>query len=113
MRIKELSSPALATFRVLTADIHAVGDHARFDNANGGYMPVVVEGVGQTPNGALIISIAHYYEQNGDLMADPEVTFCVTNDSYVFPVSFKQASVGIDREYVRWESHAESAFWQT
>ena len=38
-------------------------------------MPVSVEVVGTRPQGALIVSIAHYYEQNGDLMADPEATF--------------------------------------
>jgi len=66
-------------------------------------MPVCVDAVGTTPQGALIVSVAHYYEQNGDLMADPEVTFVVTRDDYVFPISFRQDSLGIDRQYGRWE----------
>jgi hypothetical protein len=103
MRIKELSKSALAVFRVLTADIHKVGDHVKIDNTNGGFMPVVVEGVGTTPAGCIIVSVAHYYEQNGDLMADPEVTFCVTRDNYVFPMSHRQDGLGVDREYVRFE----------
>jgi hypothetical protein len=66
-------------------------------------MPVSVEAVGTTPQGALIVSVAHYYEQNGDLMADPEVTFVVTRAEYVFPISFRQDNLGIDQKYVRWE----------
>jgi hypothetical protein len=72
-------------------------------------MPACVEAVGKTPQGALIISVAHYYEQNGDLMADPEVTFVVARDDYVFPISYKQDGLGIDRQYVRWEG--EQVFW--
>jgi hypothetical protein len=102
MRIKELSKQALTVFHVLTADIHAVGNHVRFDN--GSFMPVAVECVSTTPTGCLIVSIAHYYEQNGDLMVDPEVTFCVTkNDDYVFPTSYRQDGLGVDRECVWWE----------
>ena len=107
--IQPLSKSALAVFHVLTEGITAIGDHHMFDNGGSGIMPACVEAVGKTPQGALIISVAHYYEQNGDLMADPEVTFVVARDDYVFPISFKQDSLGIDREYVRWEG--ERVFW--
>ena len=107
--IQPLSKSALAVFHVLTEGIAAIGDHHKFDNGGSGIMPVCVEAVGKTPQGALIISVAHYYEQNGDLMADPEVTFVVTRGDYVFPISYKQDGLGIDREYVRWEG--ERVFW--
>ena len=101
--IKPLSKPALAVFRVLTEGVDKVGDHRKIDNTNGSFMPVSIEAVGTTHRGQLIVSIAHYYEQNGDLMADPEITFVVAREDYVYPVSYKQDGLGIDRQYVRWE----------
>lgn len=41
------------------------GGHVKVDNRPG-FMPVVVEHVGDR-----VLSVAHYYEQCGDLMADP------------------------------------------
>ena len=109
--IKPLSKPALAVFRVLTDGIRNVGDHRKINNngEDSGIMAVCVEGVGTTPQGALIVSIAHYYEQNRELMADPEVTFVVARNDCVFPISYKQDGLGIDREYVRWEG--DEVFW--
>jgi hypothetical protein len=107
--IKPLSQPALSVFRVLTEGITQISDHRKFVNGGTSIMPAVVEAVGTTPQGALIVSIAHYYEQNGDLMADPEVTFVVAREDYVYPISYKQDGLGIDREYVRWEG--ERVFW--
>ncbi len=101
--IRPLSKLALAVFRVLTEGIAGVCDHRKIDNTNGSFMPAVVEGIDTTPEGHLIVSIAHYYEQCGDLMADPEVTFVVAHEDYVYPISYKQAGLGIDRQYVRWE----------
>ena len=109
--IQPLSKSALTVFNVITEGINDVGDHRRIDNAgkDSGIMAVVVEGVDRTPQGSLIVSVAHYYEQNGDLMADPEVTFVVAREDYVYPISYKQAGLGIDREYVRWEDG--KVFW--
>ena len=107
--IKPLSNPALSVFRVLTEGIVKVGDHRKFDNGGTSIMAVCVEAVGTTPQGSLIVSIAHYYEQNGDLMADPEVCFVVVREDYVYPISYKQDGLGIDREYVRWDG--ERVFW--
>lgn len=107
-RIKALSRRAVTVFCVLTEGVAKVGDHRKVD-LNDQFMPVCVEAVGTTPQGAIIISLAHYYEQNGDLMADPEVTFVVARDDYVFPISFRQDSLGIDRQYVRWEDG--KVFW--
>ena len=106
--IKPLSRRALAVFRVLTEGITKVSDHRKVQR-NEHLMPVSVEAVGTTPQGALIVSLAHYHEQNGDLMADPEVTFVVAREEYVFPISFRQDSLGIDRQYVRWKG--EKVYW--
>jgi hypothetical protein len=106
--IKPLSAKALAVFRVLTEGLAKVGDHRKVNDSQS-FMPVSVEAVGTTPQGALIVSVAHYYEQNGDLMADPEVTFVVTRADYVFPTTFRQDNMGINRVYVRWEG--EKVYW--
>ena len=38
-----------------------------------------------------IFSLAHYYEQNGDLVCDPDVTFLVADQ--VHPLTFEQDGV--------------------
>ena len=106
--IKPLSRKALAVFRVLTEGFTKAGDHRKVNQCQS-FMPVCVEAVGRTPQGALIVSVAHYYEQNGDLMVDPEVTFVVTRADYVFPITYRQDGLGIDRVYVRWEG--DKVFW--
>ena len=42
---------------------------------NPGYMRLVIEYVGQGPRGLPMVSVAHYSEQNGDAMRDPEIVF--------------------------------------
>ena len=103
--IQPLSKSALAVFHVLTDGIKEPGDHREINNngPDSAIMAVIVEAGGHAPHGELIVSVAHYYKQNGDLMADPEVTFVVVRDDFVYPISYKQAGLGIDREYIRWE----------
>jgi hypothetical protein len=90
----------------LTAGITRENSHTRIDNnkLDSGFMPVVVEWVGSCKLGDTF-SIAHYYEQNGDLMADPEMVFLKAHASgKYFPTSFKQDGLGgIYREGLIWE----------
>ena len=53
-----------------------------------------------------IISVAHYFEQNGDLMADPEVCFIYSKAMELFiPSYFKQdGSMGIEQESIVMEN---------
>jgi hypothetical protein len=106
--IEPLSQKALVVFRRLMEGFAKVGDHRKVEQARE-FMPVSVEAVDTTPQGALIVSVAHYYEQNGDLMADPEVTFVVARNDHVFPISYRQDGLGIDRTYVRWEG--DKVYW--
>jgi hypothetical protein len=39
------------------------------------YMALVIEAIGTGPMGLPALSVAHYGEQNGDLMRDPEMCF--------------------------------------
>ena len=63
------------------------GNHAKLNN-NQAYLPVVIEKVGRLPGYGEVISIAHYGEQNGDLMADQEMEFTIIGGNY-YPISFR------------------------
>ena len=47
----------------------------KLDNAVGVFMPLVMEKIMDQPGFEAVYSLAHYGKQNGDLMADPEMTF--------------------------------------
>ena len=50
------------------------GFHLKIENPP--YLALVIEDIQQRgPNGSPLISVAHYGEQNGDLMRDPEMVF--------------------------------------
>ena len=59
------------------------------------YMRLVIEHIGDGPHGLPAISVAHYYELNGDLCQDPEMCFEVesTPDGMVMrPYMFQTAA---------------------
>jgi len=75
----------------------------KYDNANGSFMAFHIEHCKTTSMGE-IFSLAHYYEQNGDLMRDPEVMILKGEDGDWYPLSFRQdGGLSIDRSYTRWE----------
>lgn len=56
-----------------------------------GFEDLVLEAIGGGE-----YSIAHYYEQNGDAMRDPEITFSIDQEmKAIHPTSFLQDSMGI------------------
>lgn len=74
-----------------------------------GLMRLCIEHVGTGPRGMPLISVAHYFEQNGDPMADPDVVFEVDPDEdgplswkagQWGPVSFTQHATGTYQEAV-------------
>jgi hypothetical protein len=70
-----------------------------------GFMRLCIEDIGAGFNeGERLISVAHYYEQNGDAMRDPDMVFVVNHESYEkglwMPVSFRQDGLGIFQEAV-------------
>jgi len=81
------------------------GNYAKIQN-NPNLMPVIVEKVGNLAGYGEIISIAHYGKQNGDLMADPEMTFAIVNGEY-FPISFKNDYVGIYQEVFSYDEEGK------
>ena len=62
------------------------------------FMRLVIEVIGGPyPNGAYELSIAHYSEQNGDAMRDPELTFLVVpsaEGSTWTPLTFENSYLG-------------------
>jgi hypothetical protein len=74
-----------------------------------GLMRLCIEHVGTGPRGMPLVSVAHYFEQEGDLMADSDLVFEVNPDEESplswkagewGPVSFTQHSTGTYQEVV-------------
>ncbi|MEW6613969.1 MAG: hypothetical protein AB1401_00635 [Thermodesulfobacteriota bacterium] len=66
--------------------------HARIESP--GFMRLVIERLGGGR-----VSVAHYYEQNGDLMADPDIVFDMMDHDWV-PVEYTQHNLGIYQRVV-------------
>jgi hypothetical protein len=90
--MQHLNDRATAIFRKLTEGLQKVGDHQQWNN-DSSFMAACIEIIGTTGLGPLV-SIAHYYEQNGDLMRDPDVIFLIGADQQVYPISFRQDNLG-------------------
>jgi hypothetical protein len=94
--VRPLSQAAAKVLDALTADLKPLADDGaearRVGKKGGAFMQVVVERLD-----ARTYSVAHYYEQNGDLMRDPEMTFIRANDAW-YAASYRQDSLGVDQE---------------
>lgn len=79
-----------------------------------GYMPLVAEKIAfdiGTPYGnGYMVSLCHYYTQNGDLMRDPEMAFIVVDNRRqendypliaIFPQMYRQDNLAIYEESVQ------------
>jgi hypothetical protein len=62
------------------------------------FMRLVIEVIGGPyPNGAYEVSVAHYAEQNGDAMRDPEITFLAVpaaESTTWTPLTFENSYMG-------------------
>lgn len=68
--------------------------HCRLEAA--GFMPLVIEKLYDDADGRTVYSLTHYGEQNGDLMADPDMTLKVDHDAgTVEPLSFQNDYMGL------------------
>ena len=69
--------------------------------ANEPFMRLVIEHIGEGPHGLPAISVAHYYEMNGDLCQDPEMCFEIesTQQGFVMhPYMFQMANPPLYQE---------------
>ena len=69
--MKTLDRKAAEIFRALLAL-----QTTKIDNSDGTYMPVYIELIGRIDN-YNFFSLAHYGQQNGDAMRDPEMLFAL------------------------------------
>ena len=67
-----------------TVDDMSVGDSIQVEPDSDVMMPLVIEKIDENR-----LSVAHYYTQRGDLMADPEIVFHVKNEEWV-PIRYTQ-----------------------
>jgi hypothetical protein len=78
-----------------------VDGYAKIDNSD--FMAVVIESL---PNNS--VSVAHYGELNGDLMADPEMLFW-QNDNEWYPYYYLNHYAGVERYSIQFSSGKPSA----
>ncbi len=98
-----LKAPKHATtnFRAILPYLNAADKnegHIKLESS--GYMPLVVENLYFTDfDGREVYSISHYGEQNGDLMADPDMEIAVDKEKgTVYPRTFRNDYMGIMQE---------------
>ena len=95
--MKTLDKRASAILRALLAL-----QTSKIDNTDEAYMPVYIEIIdrSETYNH---ISLAHYGEQNGDMMRDPEMLFALHKETQQFiPYYYRNDYCGIEQNRVRW-----------
>ena len=116
------------TTKVFIALLNKLGDKDYLKLQSEGFMPLTMEKIAagvETPFGeAFLISLSHYYEQNGDLMRDPEMVFIVVDkreypkdfeNLFVYPQMYQQDNLGICEESIRIEGNRLTTFisrWQ-
>ena len=96
--MKALNKTAERIFRKLIAD----PEPHKIDNGGESIMAVHVERI-RTVDLGPIYSVAHYYEQNGDLICDPDMTFLVAStDDAVYPLTFEQGGL-LYQDAIEWD----------
>ena len=104
--MKKLNPTACRILDRLTQGLTRPGHHRKIDNAPGFFMAAHVERIGECRQGPLF-SVAHYYEQNGDLMKDPDMVFIRGQDGDYYPIEFQQDNIGFYGCAVKFDEHGE------
>lgn len=103
-KMQQLTNKATQIFNIL------INKNTTKIQNNDVFMAVHIEEIATCKHGK-IWSLAHYYEQNGDLMSDPEMTFLVNeNQLVIYPLSYTQHSLGIYNEAVMFENGQPTKF---
>ena len=101
--MKKLTKKAARIMDAITEGLERPGAHRKIDNTPG-LMAVCIEVI-EERGGNLHISVAHYGEQAGDLMRDPEMLFLKSAGDY-YPYYFRNDYVGIEQWSVEFEHNA-------
>ena len=100
--IKPINEQEYKVFQYLTEVARTGENQAAKINNDSTYMPVCVEILFSTPEFEHV-SICHYGEMNGDLMADPEVIFFHDkSECKAYPGYFKNDFAGVEMEIIRY-----------
>lgn len=94
--MKKVSDAAKKVLDALTSGLDSENTHRKMDNSKA-FMPVSVNFLGKTELGP-IFAVSHYGTQNGDLMADPDMTFLKGADGNYYPGSFRNDYTGTYQE---------------
>lgn len=54
-----------------------------------------------------MISVAHIYTQEGDVMYDPEVVFWIGPDGEWYPAEYVNSGLGLDQEIIRFDDNGK------
>lgn len=65
-----------------------------------GFMKLAIEWIGDGPRDLPHVSVCHYFEQNGDLMKDPDLTFEIEPDGTWTPTTYQQDSIALYQEAI-------------
>lgn len=105
--LKPLNSKAEKIFFKIIADIPT--NAAKYiGEVKDAFMRVVVEEIYHPCSYGKVYSIGHYFQQNGDRMSDPEMTFLVNYaDGRVYPLSYELSSLGIFQRNCQFDDKGE------
>ncbi|MCJ8208127.1 hypothetical protein MUY27_00310 [Mucilaginibacter sp. RS28] len=115
--MKELNQNSTRIFCTLIDSLNG-RDYRKINNEP--FMPLSIElidtGVVTDYGEGSQYSLCHYYEQNGDLMQDPEMCFLMVDNRgetatdysqvHVFPYMFQQANLAIYQQSIRFSANA-------
>ncbi len=105
-RLKQLNKKATQIFARIITGMNEIGDHAKIDTSS--FMAVCVDVIGRPVGQSRIIAVSHYFKQNGDMCADPDMTFLVEQPTEeapiaVYPLTFEQALPPVYQVAARFE----------
>ena len=96
--MKALNLQACAVMDKLTEGLLDTGAYRKIDT--GSFMAVNINLLYHRPCGT-VFSVSHNYEQNGDLMADPDMTFLkALTDGKWYPLTYQLDGLGLYQESV-------------
>lgn len=84
--MRALSKASAAVLETLTEGLDSDTTHRKIDNTGSTYMPVSVDRLG-----ADRFSVAHNFEQNGDLVSDPDMEFVCVDGAW-YPATCQMAT---------------------
>ncbi|MDD2387934.1 MAG: hypothetical protein PHP52_14255 [Bacteroidales bacterium] len=90
--MKKLNKQSAVIFNKIIQQLNG-SDHIIIDNSEGTFMSLYVEKLYDVKNfigyPGTVYSMSHYFEQNGDLVPDPDMTFLFVNDDTIYPLTFQ------------------------